>query len=59
MFDQVKTILNSILDDKSLLQLSAKIHRQMFESLVEEGFTEEQAMQIVCSHSILNNTTKQ
>lgn len=59
MFDQVKTILNSILEDKDLLQLSAKIHRRMFDDLVKEGFTEEQAMQIVCSHSILNSTTKQ
>lgn len=53
MFNQITRILESMADDKKLLTATASVYYNMFRSLVDVGFTEDQAIRIVCSHSVL------
>lgn len=53
MFNQITRILESMAGDKKLLAATASVYYNMFRSLVDAGFTEDQAIRIVCSHSVL------
>ena len=53
MFDSVKKIFAVLAEDKDLFTSTAKIYYNMYQSLIEVGFTEDQAIKIVCSHSVL------
>ena len=57
MFEQIKRIFKVLSDDKELFTTTSKIYYNMYQSLVEVGFTEEQAIKIVCSHSVLPTNT--
>lgn len=53
MFESVKKIFNILIQDKELFTSTAKIYRNMYEALITEGFSDDQAIKIVCSHSVL------
>ena len=57
MSAQLKTQMEANLEmmsDPKLLKASAKYVRKYYEALIEEGFSEEQAMQIVAGSRIKN-----
>lgn len=47
MFDQLVQMMEAALGRDDLFALSAKIMKKMFDALVAEGFSEEQAVKIV------------
>lgn len=53
MFDEITKVMKLMVNDKELMKTTASLYRNFYEALFEAGFTEEQAMQIVCSHSVL------
>lgn len=56
MFESIKKIFRALIEDKELFESTAKIYAAMYRSLLAEGFTEDQAIKIVCSHSVLPTT---
>jgi hypothetical protein len=49
MLEMLKEILQAIVADDEIFDLNAKAMRKMHQALVKNGFTEEQATQIVAS----------
>ena len=49
MFEEMKVLLKEMLRDDELRALGAQVFRKSFEAYVKEGFTDEQAIQIVAS----------
>lgn len=55
MFEGVKKIFTTLQEDRELFEIRAKIYRASYETLIAEGFTEDQAMQIICAHPVIPN----
>ena len=53
MFAEITKIVKTMSEDKELMKTIATLYRNFYVALCEVGFKEEQAMQIICSHSVL------
>ena len=51
MFDEVIQLLESLSSEEKLFTASAKVYSQMYKALQKEGFTKDEAMKIISSHS--------
>jgi len=58
MFQQVKKIFGVLAEDTELFAITAKIYYNMYQAMIGVGFTDDQAMKIVCSHSVVPNSKK-
>jgi hypothetical protein len=54
LFDQIEHILVGLLGREELFNKFAKVFYQIKESLCKAGFTEEQAIQVLCSQKLFN-----
>lgn len=53
MYDKINEQMDSIIEIAiNATPKYAKIYRLMYDSLIKEGFNEEQALNITCSHKV-------
>lgn len=52
MMQEMVEMLKAMVEDETLLPTVAKGYKKMYDSLVAEGFSQEQAMQIVSSQGM-------
>lgn len=50
--EDMREIMKAFADDKEFFPAIAKAYKKMYDSLVDAGFSPEQAMQIVCSQGL-------
>lgn len=53
MFEQMLLVLKSLSSNEEIFSNLAKIYYQFYVQLIAQGFTEEQAVQIVCASGIV------
>ena len=56
VFTPVKTLMEMMLADDDLFALRAKLFAKMKQSLIAEGFSEEQAIEIIKSQNIISGS---
>lgn len=57
MFEEIKQVMTAMADDQELFDIYGRIYYTQYMSLVNAGFTEEQAERIICAHSVLPSKT--
>ena len=58
MFNEIKEVLKALESDTELFDITARLYYNLYERLVKAGFSEDQAIKIICSQNILNSSKK-
>ena len=56
MFDQLKNMFKMIMGDDELFDLNAKLYFKLKQSFVKAGFTDEEAIKLLCSQKMLGTS---
>ena len=55
MFQEMIRVFKAMVGDPELMPYVAKVQKTYLDALVAEGFARDEAMQIICSQSIMNS----
>ena len=55
MLEQMKELLRTMLKDKELFDLMAKVNRTYFEALIKQGFSQAEAVEICARQGTSGN----
>jgi hypothetical protein len=52
MLEEMREVMRQFSDDPELFALMAKAFRKAYDALIQEGFSKDQAMQLLCSQGV-------